>query len=121
MDQIRHLAIVSVARACAFALLAILSVMVGLSFDPLLAAKSGAILFSGMVAVLLAKAWRAPHKPYRRTEVWLMLDGRPGGSDRRAQQMIPAILRDVFMQFATIAAVPAVALWVVTGLIAATA
>lgn len=114
MDQLRYLALVSVARACGFGTLAIFSVMVGLSFDPVLSAKSGAILASAMVAVLLFKAHRAPHQPYRRTEVWLLLGGKSSLPERNAQRLVSGILRDTYLRFATICAAFAAAMWVLT-------
>lgn len=113
MDEIRAFADMSVRRGCGFAGLAVITVVIGLSFDPVLAAKSGAILTSMMTAVLAWMAHLAPQQPYRRTEVWLMLDGKSGLSDEAAQRVVGQALRDSYLLHAEMAAYVALCLWVV--------
>lgn len=117
MDELRRLAEISVGRACGFAGLGIFSVMVGLAFDPYLSVKSGAILASILAAVLMYRASRAGEVPYRRTEVWLMLDRDDAPPEAYAQSVISAILRETYMRFATVAAIAAGVMWVLTGLL----
>lgn len=90
----------SVARGCGFAALGIFTFMIGLMGDPRLAFQTGGILTLVTCLVLLGRALRAPHRPYKRTEVWLMLDpdDRPRGDT--AQQLIGVALRDVYLRFA---------------------
>ncbi len=112
MQRLQHLAIVSIRRACGFAGLGVLAVMVGLAYDPYLSVKSGAILGSGIVAVLLYKAWRAPDQNHRQTELWLMLEAHDAPPEGTAQKVIMGILRDTYLRFATFTAIVVAALWV---------
>lgn len=104
MDAIENAAFVSVGRAAGFAGLAIFTLMMGLSFDPPLAARTGGLLGLGIVAGLMLYGWRAVYRPYRRTEAWLIL-----GKDRRppaavAQRIIGGALRETAFWFAKRAA-----------------
>ncbi|HYE51499.1 MAG TPA: hypothetical protein VEB20_18005 [Azospirillaceae bacterium] len=109
---VREAADLSVRRACGFAGLAIFCVVVGLSFDPVMAAKSGAILTALMCATLLVRARMAPARPYRQTEVWMLLDRRLDLPDPVAQQLIGGALRDSYMLHAELSAAISVLLWV---------
>ncbi|MFN4282833.1 MAG: hypothetical protein ACK4NA_09360 [Alphaproteobacteria bacterium] len=100
MERIRELAWLSVGRACGFALLAIFTVMIALSFDPALAARSGAVLFLISAVALRLLARLAPTRNPRRTEVWYMLDPREQPSGLGAQRVIGAVLADVYRRFA---------------------
>ncbi|KAA2242069.1 hypothetical protein [Salinarimonas soli] len=100
MNEIETFARASVARGSGFAGLAILCLMVALSGMPALALKTGGILCLIGAVVLLAKAERAPHRPYGRTEVWLRLDGRARPSETVAQQVVGGVLRGVYLEFA---------------------
>ncbi len=111
MHRLQNLAVISVGRACGFAGLGVVAVMVGLAFDPFLSVKSGAILGSGIVSVLLYKAWRAPEQSYRQTELWLMLEAEDAPPESSAQQLIAGVLRDAYLRFATFTAVVAAILW----------
>ena len=111
MEEIERLADLSVKRGCAFALLAITTVMTGLAGTPLLALKSGAILLSLMVAVLTFRALFARSQSCRRTEVWAML-----GRDRRppealAQRVITEALRATYWRYAELCAAGSILLW----------
>ncbi len=74
MDRIDYLADLTVKRGCAFALLAIGTVMLGLSYDLLLCLKSGAILIGLHGAVLGVLAYNAPRWNHRATELWVLLN-----------------------------------------------
>jgi hypothetical protein len=100
MDEIESFARVSVARGSGFALLAIVCFMVGLSGMPEAALKSGGIFCLIAAFVLIAKAERAPHRRYKQTEVWLMLDEGRRPPETIAQQVIGGALQAVCRQFA---------------------
>ena len=113
MEEIERLADLSVKRGCAFALLAITTVMTGLAGTPLLALKSGAILLSLMVVILAFRAMFARNQSCRRTEVWAML-----GRDRRppealAQRVISEALRATYWRYAELSAAGSILLWLV--------
>jgi hypothetical protein len=63
LARVEYLAELSVARGCGFAALAILTLMVGLSWDAALACRLGGVLVLLVCALLLLKAWRAPYRP----------------------------------------------------------
>lgn len=111
MDPIREACDISIRRACGFAALAIGTAMAGLSYHPLLAIRFGAILTSVLIAVLLIKAVRAPVRPYRRTEAWLILGKRHDLPESRAQQVFGTILRECYLWHATVAAAVALPMW----------
>src|SRR5262245_57566755 len=102
--NIESLAERSVARGCGFAALAIFTLMVGLSWDGAVACEIGCLLMLLVCAILLLKAWRAPYRPFRRTELWMMLDRRQRPSPAVAQRVIGGMLRGCYMQFALHAA-----------------
>lgn len=106
-----RLAEMATARACGFAGLGIVAVMVGLSFDPLLALKSGAILLSMLTAVLHFLALRAPTVPYKRTEVWLMIEASDRPPEAVAQRLIGGAVQAAYRRFALYAASGAGAMW----------
>ncbi|MBF0374577.1 MAG: hypothetical protein HQL38_14225 [Alphaproteobacteria bacterium] len=114
MDRIRYFADISVKRACAFALLAIITVVVGLSSEPRMALRAAAILFSLQVFTLLLCAWRAPVTHYRRREVWILLDQFHGLPENRAQTAISGIMQDTFLGYAELSAWAAGLCWLMT-------
>jgi hypothetical protein len=99
-EVVEKLAEFSVARACGFAMLAILVTIVGLVDEPILALKTGAVLSLLTSMVLVLKAALAETRPYRATEVWLLLkpDERP--HEAVAQRIIALALREAFLRFA---------------------
>ncbi|HEV7368815.1 hypothetical protein [Arenibaculum sp.] len=111
MDRIEYFAEISIRRALAFATLAIMTTMVGMVYDPATALKTGAVL-TGIVAATLAwKAHRAPTSPYRRTEVWMLLDRRHDLPEDRAQQVIGGVLSRIYWRYAEFAGYVAALLW----------
>lgn len=72
-DAVENSAMLSVARGCGFAGLAIGCAMLGFSFDPPLALKFGGFATLLTCAVLVLKAMRSHAVAYRRTETWLIL------------------------------------------------
>lgn len=112
-DRIREACDLSIRRACGFAVLAIFTTMVGMSYHPQVAIRVGATLITLMTAVLLAKAWRATSRPYKRTEVWLILDKRHDLIEERAQRTIGEILRERYFWHATVSAAVVLPMWAV--------
>lgn len=104
MNPVEIAAKISVGRACGFAGLAVLCVVLSFSFDPVLATKAGAIMSLGIAVFLVWCSWRAPTKPYKKTEVWLILqkDDRP--SEAYAQRLIGQALHECYIKFARTAA-----------------
>ena len=100
MDAIENAASISVGRACGFAGLGIFCVVFGLSFEPVLATRTGAGLCLGLALILSGYAYWAPTRPYKRTELWLILakDKRPPAA--YAQHVIGIALRDTYIWFA---------------------
>ena len=107
---IERLAELSVARGCGFALIGIVTTMTGLSAEPALAFKAGGILTLLTCAVLLLKAFNALGRPYKRTEVWIMLPKPDRPKAEVAQQLIGRTLRMVYLVFARRAALISLAL-----------
>jgi hypothetical protein len=103
-DRIEHFANISVARACGFAGLAISTVAVGLIGDPALAMQASGSLFLITCGVLLLKAWLAETRPYKKTEVWIMLPPQERPSAVFAQIVIGRALRHTFLHYAKLSA-----------------
>jgi hypothetical protein len=100
LETIERTAEFSVARACGFGMLAILVTVVGLSGEPAMALKTGAVLSLLTSMILVLKAALAETKPHRATELWLLLkpDERP--HEAVAQRIIALALREAFLRFA---------------------
>jgi hypothetical protein len=112
-DRIREACDLSIRRACGFAVLAIFTTMVGMSYHPQVAIRVGATLITLMTAILLAKGWRALARSYKRTEVWLILEKRHDLIEERAQRTIGAILRERYVWHATVSAAAALPMWAI--------
>jgi hypothetical protein len=113
MDAVERAAYRSVGRACAFGALAIFCFVVGLSFDPDLAARAGGLLTMIMTAILIMRATSAPTRPYKRTETWLMLEDSERPSAHIAQQVIGSALREAYFWYARSTALVTASLLVV--------
>lgn len=112
MSDVERAAELSVGRAVGFAALAIGTAMLGFAFEPALSflvGSAGALLTA---VVLELKARLAPHRPYRRTEVWALLEPRPAWSAEVAQRIVAATLAATFRRYARLAFATALALWV---------
>lgn len=107
----RRIAFDVVFRACGFGFLAIICVMVGLSFAPREAFQAGGLLTLVMVGVLLLKAYLAPWQSYRRTEMWLYLPEAQRPPDDHAQWASATIMRETYFMFAQWTTVLAIVLW----------
>jgi len=114
MDAVERVAYITVGRACGFAGLAILCVMVGLCFEPMLAARSGGVLCLIMTLFLLWFARVAPSRPIRDTEAWLILDEKERPPAAVAQKLLGGALRDAYLWFARYTAGVTVVIWMST-------
>lgn len=112
MQQVERAAEASVARGCGFAASAIACVLIGFAHDPVASLRAGALLVTGLAAVLYLQAMRARGRPYKRTETWLMLDPAERPPAEIAQRMVGIALEDVYQRFARIAGTVAVTLWI---------
>ena len=111
MDRIFYYADLSIRRACGFGFIAIATAVVGLYWDAALMVKCAAIGVSLMVAVLLYKALEAPKRPYKRTELWLLLNKTHDFPESRVQDVLGGVLRDRYLWHATVTGVAALVLW----------
>jgi hypothetical protein len=112
MDRIERAAEVSVARAVGFAALGIGTLMIGLIADPIMSLRAGAGSSLMLALILWLKAMQAPSRPYRQTEVWLILDRQVGLPEGRLQGVIGGVLKAVLERYARYAAAASVGLWV---------
>jgi hypothetical protein len=112
MEAIERVAYLSVGRACGFGGLAIVCFMVGLSYDPQLAARTGGFFSLVMTVILLLMAAKAPTRPYKRTETWLMLSEAERPAAHVAQAAIGSILREVYLWYARSTALVTAALMI---------
>ena len=111
MDRIQVAAEISIGRAVGFGALAVGTVVVGLVFEPVLALKTGSALTLLMAVILLLKSAQALSRPYKRTEVWLILDKRLGLPEDCAQRMVSQVLHDTYNRYARCCLAVAVGLW----------
>lgn len=111
-ERIERAAEVSVGRGVGFAALAIGTAMAGLSFDLVLALKSGATLAMLTSAILALKALAAPRTRYKRTETWILLEPRPALPPERAQMIVAAARRRVLGRYARLSLATALFFWV---------
>jgi hypothetical protein len=73
--------------------------MIGTAGYPVIALKSGAVGMMLCAAVLLIKAQLSERKPYKRTELWLLLEPNERPDTRFAQQLIGSAMREVYLRF----------------------
>lgn len=111
MERLREVAYVVVGRAVGFATLAIICVMVGLAFDPLMATRAGGYLTLLLLVILVFCAWRAPLVPYKSTELWLNLEKNERPHAGHAQWASGTVMRDAYLRFAQYTAGCACLLW----------
>lgn len=108
--SVRQAAFISTARGCGFGALAIVTTMFGCLGNPAMALKVGGLSTLLAAAILILKAWHAPSRPYRKTEVWLLLPEQDRPSASFAQQVIAAARVEAFYSFARITVLVSVAL-----------
>jgi hypothetical protein len=114
MEKVRAIAISCVGRAVMFGVLAIACVMVGFSFNPVSAFRSGAVLTLVMAAILIYKAVTAHRQNPKMTEVWLYLDEGSRPSDAHARFVFATVMRDVYARFAQAALLAACGLFAIS-------
>ncbi|MPZ38474.1 MAG: hypothetical protein GEU95_10445 [Rhizobiales bacterium] len=112
MELIRAIAHETVLRACGFGSLAIFCVMVGMSFNARAAFQAGGFLTTMMTLILIYKAWEAPAKNHRRTELWLYLPKEQRPPDGYAQWAVATAMRETCLTFARWTSLAAIAMWV---------
>ena len=100
MRRLQQMAWVSIARACGFAALGIGTLMFGLSGDALMSFRAGGILTLITSLILLVRGLQAPTRPYKRTEVWLMLEPEDRPQAALAQTVIGETLKQTYLTFA---------------------
>lgn len=112
MEELRKAAFITVARGCGFGMLAIICLMIGMSFNPRAVFQAGGILTLLMTLILVIKARNALTKDYKRTEMWMILpkDFRP--PERYAQWATATVMRDAYFTFAQYTALISIAMWV---------
>lgn len=113
MEDMRRIAFETVLRACGFGSLAIFCIMIGLSFNPLVAFQSGGFLTTVMTGILLLKAFEARTKPYRRTEMWLYLPKEARPPEAVAQRLTASLMREVYLNFALWTSVTSIMMWLI--------
>ena len=111
MDKLQQAAFLSVARGVGFGGLAVVTVMVGLSFEPVLAFRSGGVLLLLILAVLLLKAQRTAFSDFRRTEAWLLLDRVDRPDETVAGRALRTALKEAYLLFARWTAGIAAVVW----------
>ena len=109
-DDIRRYAELSVRRGCGFALMAVVTAMVGFSSVPSIAVRAGAVFVLIAAVVLFWKGWTARTRNYRHTEVWLMIEDAPALPRDRLQILIGGALADAYFSHARVAAYVALAM-----------
>ena len=110
MDRIEHLANRIVQRGVGFALLAIGTVMLGLSYDLLLCFKSGAILEALHGSVLGVFAYKAPSWNHRSTELWVLLNRGADLPPSYPPEQLLEVLRRTYTRYAELCGMVALAL-----------
>ena len=104
LQRIELLAELSIARGYGFAALAILTFMLGLSWDMVLASQVGGALILCVSVILILRGHAAPHRPVRKTELWMMLDQGDRPTQAVAQRVIGPVLHMCYLRFALHAA-----------------
>jgi hypothetical protein len=118
MEEMRKVAFASVARACGFGMLAIICIMVGMSFDPRAVFQAGGILTLMMTFILILKARYALTQNYKKTEMWLYLEKNFRPPEAYAQWAASTVLRDAYFTFAMYTALISIVMWIFAFLVA---
>ncbi|MGK7867284.1 hypothetical protein [Falsiroseomonas sp. E2-1-a20] len=109
----------SIRRALSFAGLGVATLMLALSYDPVLSLRTGGNLLGLVCLILLLAAWRAPRRNMRRSELWsLMLEHAAALAQSlsapEAQKMMSATLRARLVWHADAVGIAALVLWAVS-------
>lgn len=113
MEHLQKVAQVCVGRALGFAGLGIFTATAGLAFDPLLAARTAAIMMTLLTIGLLMKAHGALRRDYRRTELWVMLPQEYRPPKAYAQWIASNVLHDTYLWFAQFTAAITAVTWAI--------
>jgi hypothetical protein len=100
LEEMRRIAFQCAGRAFGFALLANAVTMIGFSYDLILAAKIGAVLFGLTAAGFVLFAQRAPSRDYRKTELWVWLPPERRPAAAHAQWSTGQAMREAYFAFA---------------------
>jgi predicted membrane metal-binding protein len=112
MEEMRKVAHACVARACGFGMLAIICVMVGMSFNLHAVFQAGGILTLLMTLILILKARYALTQNYKKTEMWLNLPKNFRPPEAYAQWAASTVMRDAYFTFAYYTAMISIVMWV---------
>lgn len=109
-EIVRRKVLVSVLRGCGFGALTIVTGMIGAANSLPLFLKTGGYGMLLMAFILILKASRADRIPYRKTEVWIMLDTSERPPDALAAAMIANARREIMLEYAYYSAITGVVL-----------
>jgi len=109
-ETIRRAAFTSVMRGCGFGMLGVVTGMMGLANELVLALRTGGLGMLLMTFVLILKAARVDQVSYKSTEVWVMLEDGQRPPDALAHRMIADARREAMLRFAYLSAIVAVVL-----------
>jgi hypothetical protein len=112
LEKLRRVAFFSIGRAVGYSGLGIFVVMVGLSYEPVLALRSGGVLLLLLIAGLLLRAQRVHLADYRHTEAWNLLDRSERPDGPAAGRSVTAALREACLWFARWIAGVAALIWI---------
>lgn len=118
MERIEEMAELSIRRGLSFVLLAVSTLMVGLSATPDLSFQSGGCLLGLCSAAMAYRALSAGNFPYQRTEIWLLMKDASALPPDRLQRAIAEIRRRLYARYAKWTGIAAAGLWL-TGAFAA--
>ena len=104
-DHLQRLAFISVGRAVGFASIAVVMFFLAMAHDLVNALRAAGFLGLLIAMVLLLKARLAPGRPYKHTELWVMLKPPERPEPAIAQRLITDVLRHAYHYFALQAAV----------------
>lgn len=119
MEKIREVAFMCVGRAVMFGTLAIGCIMIGFSFNPVSAFRSGAVATLLMATILMWKALTATRRNPKATEVWLYLDEASRPLDQHARFVFATVMREVYGRYAQFSLLVACALFAISLIFAA--
>lgn len=100
MQKLEELAFISIGRGCGFAALAIATFMAAFVTNTPYMFKIGGVLCLLTASILILKAIKAPSHPYKRTEVWIMLEPEDRPPQALAQGLVGNTLRRMYYRFA---------------------
>ena len=103
-DAAHHIARAIVGRDCGFAALAVSVITVAQMNAPARALATGGVLNLLGGFVLLALAWRSPHRPMQRSELWRSMNPTLKLAPEQAFPVLQLVLRATYLRFAGIAA-----------------